>query len=463
MNALSRIRNLFRFPRQVRAWELGAFCPPGNDDGWQRDLRLNEMDANSMAYACVMMYARTIMQCAPKHLVKDPETEAFKRSTSSPAARVFRRPNEYETWAQLIMNTVCDIGFHGQCGWVVSRDDRNAIIAVHRVPYDGWSPAIDPETKAVFYPIGDLADGLIPENLMYAVPARDFAHFRMYTPRHPLLGESPIAAAAIAVGISAALSRSQLAFFSQMRRPSGILTTESVLTPIQMKQLRAAFDEQSKGMNQGQVPILGGSLRFSPMSISSVDSQLIETQKMTSLDVARVFGIPMVLLSENSGPQGGTEAVINHWLSTSLGAFIESIERTLDRLFDFGPNDHVELDTRPLMRADFSARVDSLTKAIAGGLLSPNEARAREGWAPVAFGDEPRLQAQVVPLSQVNAMASAPSAPSAPSSTPAEAIEGADEKPTGKIEGEDEKGQFTIDPATAEDIARATIAKAMSA
>jgi len=49
-----------------------------------------------------------------------------------------------------------------------------------------------------------------------------------------------------------------------------------------------------------------------------------------------------------------------------------------------------------------------------GGLYSPNEARMREGLKRVEYGDEPRVQAQNLPLSAVGQMPEMPSTPETP-------------------------------------------------
>ena len=46
------------------------------------------------------------------------------------------------------------------------------------------------------------------------------------------------------------------------------------------------------------------------------------------------------------------------------------------------------------MRMDTAARYDAKNKAVAGGWMAPNEARAGENLRPVAGGDSPYLQQQ---------------------------------------------------------------------
>ena len=367
-------------------------------DGWQRNLKVDSNEARrvSAVYACVMITARAIEQCTPLHLVENEKGE-LKPSKTSPASRLFRIPNSYETWAQIILNSVAEMLFSGECIWLVVRDDRYVITQAHRIPRGSWQIHIDPESREIFYGISHSENDLVytPDIL---VPARDICHFRQYCPTHPLIGQSPISAAAMAIGLNVSLSRSQLAFFSQANRPSGVMSTDLPLTADQMKQLRAAFDEQSKDWKAGGVPILGNGLKFQPMSLTANDSQLIEQQKMSVAEIARVFGVPMALISDTSGPQGGTEAMISHWLSIGLGSVIETIERSLERLFNMPLGQQVELDPGPLVRVEFNKQIEGLTKSIQGGLMSINEARAKRNLPPVEYGDVPALQQQMVPI-----------------------------------------------------------------
>jgi hypothetical protein len=55
-----------------------------------------------------------------------------------------------------------------------------------------------------------------------------------------------------------------------------------------------------------------------------------------------------------------------------------------------------------------------LVRGVQGGVFSPNEARAEEDLPAVAYGDEPRVQVQVQPLSAAAATPAAPAAPAAP-------------------------------------------------
>jgi phage portal protein BeeE len=176
------------------------------------------------------------------------------------------------------------------------------------------------------------------------------------------------------------------------------------MTKEQKEQAREAFSKQSKAWNQGLLPILSEGAVFKPMNVSQTDSQLLEQLRYSTADICRVFGVPVALMSETSGTQTGTEALISHWLSIGLGSLIESIERSLDRLFNLPAGEHIELDATPLLRVDFAGRIEGLVKAVQGGLLTPDEARAKEGFGSIEGGDQAFLQRQMTPMSQLLAL-----------------------------------------------------------
>jgi hypothetical protein len=77
-----------------------------------------------------------------------------------------------------------------------------------------------------------------------------------------------------------------------------------------------------------------------------------------------------------------------------------------------------------LLRSNQADRLDALTKGVQGGIYAPNEARQLENLPAVEFGDEPRVQQQVVPLSaaasiQPDKTSSTPPAPGPPAPPPA--------------------------------------------
>ena len=410
MSFLSRIKSWFGGPfngAQEGSWrgpfsgtgEFGnAFWLNSLEDGWQRHLHIGRAAEHVPAvYAAVMAQARAVSLCYAEHHIIQPDG-LHEKQYDTWAAELLRNPNSYETWQQFIMNIVAEMLFRGESLAVIVRDDRAQPVALHRIQNGSWNVNIEDDQRQIFYGVSESGNPLT--QLSYAVPARDVIHFRQYTPRHPLIGETPITAAALAIGINVALSESQISFFHQMRRPSGILSTDNMLTRDQLNQLREAFDLQAKNLKQGGLPILAGGLKFQPMSITSQDAELIEAQRMSIEDIARVFGVPLPVIGDLSkSTLNNAETLINHWLSLGLGSLLENLEKSFDKAFRFGSREYIELNTTALLRSNLKQRIDALTRAIQGGLMSVNEARQSEGLPRVDHGDEPMVQQQMVTVS----------------------------------------------------------------
>ena len=372
---------------------------PG-DDGWQRNIDITGAGARNVptVYACVMAISRAVSQCYPEH-IKNRDGD-FSKVTTSAAYRVLNNPNSYQTGPEFLLNLMATALFEGEAFCVVRRNDRYEISEIHLLPRGCCSPFIT-DDKEIFYSVGE--SPLAPGGIDYLAPQRDILHLKFHTPRHPLIGESPIKAAAMAVGINVELSKNQAAFFAHMSRPSGILSTDMKLTAQQMAELRAAFEAQSKDMNAGRIPILGGGMSWQPLGITSQDAQVVQAQRMSIEEICRVFGVPPPLIGDLSNATlSNAETMIQHFLSMGLGSYLEGVERAFDRLFGLGANEYVELDTAALLRTDFAGRIDGLTKAVQGGLMTPDEARAREGLNKIKGGDSAFLQRQMVPIDKIS-------------------------------------------------------------
>lgn len=419
MNALailSRIASAFKLRSGVAGaggpnTQEGYIPPAWPANWWQLGRYPGFIGEPAIRQACIDAYAQTIASMS-LDLVRENADGGYDDVEKGPIPALLAKPNTYQTRSDFILNLIWNL-FEWGNAYAVFERRGSTIIGMHLAASRHTVPYVDGQTKSIFYALG--GNPLIPEGINYLIPQRDVLHVRLHCPLHPLVGVSPITAAALAMAANVAITTQQAAFFSQMARPSGVLTTEAVLTRQQIDMLRAAWEAQSVGLNAGGVPILSNGLKWEALGISSQDSEIAAAFNMTVEDVARAFRVPLPLVGSPVGATyNNVEQLIALWMSTGLGFVLEHIEAALEASLEIAPGDEIEFDTDSLQRVDFKGRVEALTKGISGGLYSPNEAREREGLPAVAFGDEPRLQAQVVPLSRVNATP-APSAAPAPS------------------------------------------------
>lgn len=401
--------------------QFGSYPLSSIEDGWQRNLAVQTQTPNVDAFACANLYATSLSGVGMQHIKKNPNG-SIKVLKDTPASRFCRYPNEYQKSSDFFLTYILGLMLTGNSLAFAHYDDRYAIDAVHLLPSQTPRYGLDDQSN-YYYDIS--GNPLVPfEELLeqnYIVPARKVAHSRLYCPRHPLEGISPLSFASVSGGLGNLIRGTASSFFNNESRPSGVLSTEMNLTKEQMDKLRSFWNEQTTGRNIGGTPILSNGLKWEQVTMSAVDAELIQTLKLTSLDIAKVFGVPPSMLGiDSNGTMSSTEALINQWRATGLNFVAQHIESTFERLFKLPVDEELRFDLDNLARTDFASKVEALTKSIQQGLMSPNEARARMDLGAVAFGDEPRVQAQVVPLSQVAMTQSMASAPSANEAKPAQ-------------------------------------------
>jgi HK97 family phage portal protein len=305
------------------------------------------------------------------------------------------------------------------------RNSRYEIDELHLMDSNLSFPRLA-DNGEIFYQLygNDVVDKRLNGEELTPVPMRDVLHVRMHVGRRfprPLVGESPLVAAYADIGITEAIAAQQVNFYRNEARPSAVLSTDLAMSREETQQLRDRWNDQAKGLHQGGSPILTHGLKVQPWAVGSKDAATADILKLSNEHIALAFRIPLQILGIGGTPYSSTEALMQSWKSSGLGFALEHIEEAFDRLFDLGgePDEYVEFDTAALMRSAFKDRIDGLARAVQGGIMAPNEARNLEGYGNVPFGDEPRVQQQVVPLSAAAAIPAPPPAPGAPPAPPA--------------------------------------------
>lgn len=252
----------------------------------------------------------------------------------------------------------------------------------------------------VFYELA--SDDLAQLNMKtVTVPATEIIHDTMITLWHPLVGISPISACGMAATMGNRILQNSSKFFGNASRPSGILTAPGAISDETAGRLKQAWEENFSGSNIGRLAVLGDGLEYNAMTIPAHDAQLIEQLKWTVEDVARAFHYPLYKLGGAAPSYNNIEALSQMYLSDCLQGLIESLEASLDDGLEMGEDEGFELDLENLLRMDSPTRYERNNKAVAGGWLSPNEARLKENYEPVPGGDSPMMQQQNWTLAQL--------------------------------------------------------------
>lgn len=367
---------------------------------WQMGYSPESFSSNSaIVEACVSAYAQTIAMCPGDHWRKL-DNGGRERVKNSALSRVIRKPCDYMSSSDFLLNLVRTLYKEGEAFAYAVRNDRFEIAELHWMRKGRAGVAQD---GSIFYALygNEIAERRF--DLSEPVPARDVLHVRLHTPMHPLKGVSPLLANQLSLALSGAAMNQQIAFYLNAARPSFMLETDEKLTRDQVRELRAGWNEQTNGENAGGTPILSWGLTAKPVTTTANDGQLAELLKIAQEDVALVYQIPLQVLGIGGTPFASTEALMTSWKSRGLGFALNHIEEAYGLLFGLKgmPDEYLELDTRALMRSAFKDRIEALSRGVISGIFSPDEARAEEDLpeVPGGHGKEPRVQQQVVPLS----------------------------------------------------------------
>jgi HK97 family phage portal protein len=225
----------------------------------------------------------------------------------------------------------------------------------------------------------------------------------------PLGGMSTLSYGRQTFGLSIAADRAASAMFRNGMRPSVQLSFPQYLKSAeQYAGLEARIAKDFAGaMNVGRPFIAEGGSRLEPISINPEDAQMLESRGFGVEDVCRFFGVPpfMVGHTEKSTSWGtGLEQQTLGFQKFTLRRRVKRIEQAVEKQL-LTPDDRsngirVEFNFESLLRSDTASRVALYTGLANIGALTINEIRAQEGLPPVAGGDQPRMQMQMVPITE---------------------------------------------------------------
>lgn len=377
--------------RSLNWWQMGHSLQPYGE-------------CSAMVEACVSAYAQTVAMCPGDHWRKL-ANGGRERIAGSALSRVIRRPNDYQSISDFLLNLTRRLYMTGEAFAVATRNDRGEIAELHLMR---TGMAMVADGGEVFYSLG--GNEVFERRVMLSVPvpARDVLHVRLHTPRHPLKGVSPILSTVLDLELSGAALNQQVSFYLNQARPSFMLETDQQLTREQALALRASWDEQTKGDNAGGTPILAWGLKAKPVTTSAGDGRLADLLKMSEQNVALAFRMPLQVLGLGGTTFASTELLMQSWIASGLGFALNHIEEAFGNLFRLRgmPDEYLEFDTRALLRSAYRDQLEALRAGVIGGIYSPDEARAQIDLPAVegGHGAMPRVQQQVVPLSYGSAM-----------------------------------------------------------
>lgn len=194
---------------------------------WQAGAEITKADmlAHGVVYACVSLIASDIGKL-PINVTQNQNGIWAKSNTQFDS--LFRQPNSYQNRAQFFSAWIVSKLLNGNTYAFKVRDAYGRVIALKLLDPQKVKVLVS-EDDSVFYQING-GTALQRDGEVLTIPAREMIHDRGVCLNHPLVGVSPIAAAALAAGQGMAIQQASAKFFSNGSKPSGVLTAPGAIS-----------------------------------------------------------------------------------------------------------------------------------------------------------------------------------------------------------------------------------------
>lgn len=365
---------------------------------WQRNVELRREDVSSFfaVFSCVSKISQDISKLP---VVVKKKEDGIWQEASAKGLGFVEKPNHYQTPQQFIESWINSKLFNGNAYIYKERNLQGEIANLYVLNPDRVKPLVDDDGN-VFYQLSDDKLNQLGSSSV-VVPASEVIHDRWNCFYHPLVGLSPVMACAVAAGNGLVIQKTSSSFFSNNARPSGILVTPGHIDRDKAQAIKSAWDDAYSGTGQGRTAVLGDDMKYQQISMSAVDSQLIEQLKLSAEIVCSAFKMPPFLIGFGALPAGMKVADLNElYYSSCLQGVIEGVENLLT--MDTGAQQKglsIEFDLDFLIRMDGMTQIEMLKAGVSAALYTPNEGREKLNRPPVEGGDSPYLQQQNFSLS----------------------------------------------------------------
>lgn len=361
---------------------------------WQRNMEtsVDLAISNYAVFACQTLISNDIgkLGWGLKELSSD---GIWIDSASAAFSPVLQKPNRFQNHIQFKQWWVMSLLTYGNTYVLKERDQRGIVVALYILDPRKVQVLVSDDGSVYYRLSADPLNTLTSVEDVY--PASEVIHDRINCLFHPLIGVSPLFAAALPAAQGLTIQKESTYFFQNAAKPSGVLTSPGHIPDDTANRIKEAWQAGFNSIKAGKIAVLGDSLSFEPMSATAVDSQLIEQLKLTATSICTAYHVPPFKVSIGEIPANQTVETINQiYYSDCLQILIEQMEAALDEGLNLPAKYMIGIDTEGLLRMDTAALYKTLGEGIKNSLLKINDGRRKLNLPPVKGGDTIYMQQQ---------------------------------------------------------------------
>lgn len=246
----------------------------------------------SWAYACAWKNATSVAKCniclyAPSYDNKK-EKEEKKKILKHPFLDLIKSVNPHSNRFELMTVTGLNLELTGNAYWYMPRGVLGIPEMIWNIP-SHWVKVVPSQENFI--------DGYVVtvpgKPLPIPFDERDIVHFKYPSPTDLFYGSGPAWAAAVGLDLNAQIKEWGVNYFLNNAQPSGILTTESSLSPDQYKRLKDQWNEKYRGAkNAGKMAFLENGLKYQQMGSNIRDARFEMVSADIRNEIMAIFGVP---------------------------------------------------------------------------------------------------------------------------------------------------------------------------
>ena len=191
---------------------------------------------------------------------------------------------------------------------------------------------------------------------------------------------------------------------ANMGKAAGILTVDHIMKTEERAKIKDNLFNCRHG--DGTLVVLEADMKFSQLTMTPEQMQLIENRKFTIEDICRWNGVPPILIGAPGATTWGTgiSEIMSGFYKLTLAPLLKNFEQAMmSRVLT--PEERqkysIEFNLDALLRGDLKSRYEAYVLAFNNGWKTRNEIRQLENDEPVEGGDELTALENLVPLNRM--------------------------------------------------------------
>lgn len=347
----------------------------------------------SAVYACVELLANTL-STLPLFVYEERESGRVPARLSRQWALLHDSPNAWMTPAEFISAMVVNRMLRGNAYAAIERSATGEPIALIPLSADQMEVAVIAGGEVYTYYQDGKIVAMAPENVV---------HWKGIG--NGFMGLSKLEYMRATTNEAIHTQDNANSLYGKGSKPAGVLQTDSRLNADQVAALMQRFQTNMTSSGGGLL-IADRGLRYTQLSLSPADTQLLQARQFSVEEICRWFGVPGVLVGANGQTTWGSgiAEIVSGFHKFTVGPLCRQFEQALHRrLVPIADRSRytIEFKLDGFLRSSPQERSAYYSTLAQNGVLSRNEIRRLENLPPVEGGDQLTAQSNLVPLERL--------------------------------------------------------------